>query len=96
MCKINFPPFQVLETERFTLRQLTLKDDNEIPSILLERENGKCKMYDAERKECLIYNSRPIICSAYPLKWDGNHYLIRDENCPGLDNGVMTQEGLEE
>jgi ribosomal-protein-alanine N-acetyltransferase len=30
MCKINFPPFQVLETERFTLRQLTLKDDNEI------------------------------------------------------------------
>jgi Fe-S-cluster containining protein len=75
---------------------LFIKDDNEIPSILLERENGKCKMYDAERKECLIYNSRPIICSAYPLKWDGNHYLIRDENCPGLNNGVMTQEGLDE
>ena len=30
MCTINFKPFLFLRTERFTLRQLTLKDDNEI------------------------------------------------------------------
>ena len=30
MRKINFTPFPFLETEHFTLRQLTLKDENEI------------------------------------------------------------------
>ena len=75
---------------------LAVIDENRIPSIQLERENNKCKMYDIEKKECLIYNSRPIICSAYPLKWDGRAYLIRDEECSGLNKGAMTREGLEE
>jgi hypothetical protein len=67
-----------------------------IPSIQLERENGKCKLYDIDKKECLIYISRPIACRAYPLKWDGKVYLIRDEECSGLNKGEMTREGLEE
>ena len=75
---------------------LAVTDEDNLPSIRLEREDDKCKMYDTEKKECLIYNSRPIICSAYPLKWNGRAYLIRDEECSGLNKGAMTQESLEE
>jgi Fe-S-cluster containining protein len=75
---------------------LVVTDENGIPSIRLERENDKCKMYDTEKKECRIYNSRPIICSAYPLKWNGSAYLIRDEECSGLNKGAMTQKSLED
>ena len=75
---------------------LSLIYENDIPSIQLEKENGKCKMYDIKEKECQIFGSRPIICRAYPLKWDGIVYSIVDVNCLGLNKGVMTQEGLEE
>ncbi len=75
---------------------LDVIDENNIPSIQLERENSKCKMYDIEKKECRVYNSRPISCNAYPLKWNGKAYLIRDEECSGLNKGFMTQESLEE
>ena len=38
MCTINFKPFLFLRTERFTLRQLTLKDDNEILILRSDKE----------------------------------------------------------
>ena len=41
MCKINFPPFPVLETERYILRQLTLSDDNEIFILRSYKEVNK-------------------------------------------------------
>jgi len=77
------------------LSNLVVIEDDNITTIQLERKDHRCTMYDSERKECLIYNNRPIICNAYPLKWDGKSYLIRDEECSGLNKGVMTQESLE-
>jgi Fe-S-cluster containining protein len=75
---------------------LTVSDESMAMSLHLEREDGKCKMYDPASKECKIYNTRPIVCRAYPLMHDGSGFLLRDEECPGLNKGDMTKEALEE
>lgn len=41
MSKINFTPFPLLTTERLTLRQLTLEDDNEIFLLRSDRSVNK-------------------------------------------------------
>jgi Fe-S-cluster containining protein len=66
------------------------------PVIRIEKADGKCKMFNLESKECKIYHSRPIGCRAYPLKYDGNGFLLRDNDCPGLNIGEMSRESLEE
>ena len=65
-------------------------------SLHLEREDGKCKMFDSESKKCKIYDNRPLSCRAYPLRHDGTGFLLRDEECPGLNKGEMSRETLEE
>jgi Fe-S-cluster containining protein len=64
------------------------------PVIGFERADGKCKMFNSESKECKIYHSRPIACQAYPLKYDGNGFFLRDSDCPGLNIGEMSHESL--
>jgi Fe-S-cluster containining protein len=75
---------------------LVVSGEPEAPIIGLERADGKCKMFNSESKECNIYNSRPIACRAYPLKYDGNGFLLKDSDCPGLNIGEMSRESLEE
>jgi uncharacterized protein len=65
-------------------------------ALRLKREDAKCKMYNPESKECKIYGNRPLACRAYPLKHDGNGFLLKDEECPGLNKGEMSREALEE
>ena len=65
---------------------LTVSVESVPLSLHLERENGKCKIYD----------NRPQSCRAYPLKHDGTGFLLRDEGCPGLNKGEMSRETLEE
>jgi hypothetical protein len=62
----------------------------------MEREDGRCKMYDSEKKECEIYESRPISCRAYPLGYNGKNFVLRDKECPGLNKEGMTREELDE
>jgi uncharacterized protein len=76
--------------------ELSISDDLGILSIRIEREDGKCKMFDLEKKECKIYDHRPVACRAYPLKHDGSGFLLRDKECPGLNVGEMSREALEE
>jgi Fe-S-cluster containining protein len=65
-------------------------------ALHLVREDSRCKMYDSEIKGCKIYENRPLACRAHPLKHDGNGFLLRDEECPGLNKGEMSREALEE
>lgn len=75
---------------------LTISAESMAVSLNLEKEDGKCKMYDPASKECKIYNSCPIVCRAYPLMHDGSGFLLRDKDCPGLNKGEMTAESLDE
>lgn len=65
-------------------------------NFIVEKDEAKCKLYDAEKKECTVYHRRPLACRAFPLKFDGTGFLISDQNCPGLGQGEMTKEALEE
>lgn len=65
-----------------------------VPSIQLKEEKGVCVMYDPEDKKCRIYESRPLTCRAYPLGYDGQHYRVKNKECPGLKAERMTQEEL--
>jgi len=73
---------------------LSISMDPESISIRLETEEGRCKMYNSESKECSIYEDRPLACRAYPLKHDGSGYLLRDKECPGIGKGEMSKEAL--
>lgn len=87
-------------TNEETLYQISpylyISTESGAPSIQIEKENGKCKRYDEEKKECKIYGNRPVACRAYPLKYDGEGFKIRDKECPGINKGEMTKEELDE
>lgn len=61
--------------------------------VLLEE---KCPLYNKEKKECLVYDNRPLSCRTYPLEYDGKNYTIVDVDCPGLNEEGMTKEELKE
>jgi Fe-S-cluster containining protein len=75
---------------------LTVSGESMALSLHLEREDGKCRMYDPASKECKIYDNRPQVCRAYPLMHDGSGFLLSDKECPGLNKGEMSKEALEE
>jgi Fe-S-cluster containining protein len=55
-----------------------------------------CPMFNKEKKECLVYQYRPLSCRTYPLEFDGQKYQIVDTECPGIDQGEMTPEARKE
>jgi Fe-S-cluster containining protein len=56
----------------------------------------KCPLYNAEQKQCLIYENRPLSCRTYPLEFDGNKFSVVDVDCPGIGEEGMTKEDLKE
>lgn len=56
----------------------------------------KCPLYNKEKKECLVYENRPLSCRTYPLEFDGKNFTIVDVECPGLNEEGMTKEELKE
>ncbi len=56
----------------------------------------KCPLYNKEKKECLVYDNRPLSCRVYPLEFDGKNFTIVDIECPGLEEEGMTPEELKE
>ena len=60
------------------------------PSFV-ERRNGDCVFYDAERSRCAIYPIRPLQCALFPFwasvmesreEWDKEA-----RRCPGMNDG---------
>lgn len=58
-----------------------------------ETVNG-CPLYDENNKICNIYFSMPLLCTSFPLGFDGNGYFIKDKTCQGLGKGTMNEESL--
>jgi len=73
---------------------ISLVENFQMFTIQMNLEDGVCKMYDMEKKECTIYSSRPITCHAFPLKFNGKNYFIKDKECPGLGDNCMSAEEL--
>jgi Fe-S-cluster containining protein len=54
----------------------------------------KCPLYNKEKKECLVYDNRPLSCRTYPLEYDGKNFTVVDVECPGIGEEGMTKEDL--
>jgi len=75
---------------------ISISSDPGSISMSLDIDEGRCKMYEAQSKECRIYENRPIACRAFPLRHDGSGFLLGDKECPGLGKGEMSKEALQE
>lgn len=56
-----------------------------IKEIKLDKNNFACCFFNLEKKQCMIYEARPIQCRTFPF-WD---YFKKNENevykeCPGI------------
>jgi len=56
----------------------------------------KCPLYNKEKKECLVYDNRPLSCRTYPLEFDGKNFTVVDVDCPGIGEEGMTKEELKD
>jgi len=56
----------------------------------------KCPLYNREKKECLVYDNRPLSCRTYPLEFDGKNFTVVDVECPGIGEEGMTKEELKD
>jgi Fe-S-cluster containining protein len=55
----------------------------------------RCPLFNMEKRECLVYQYRPLSCRSYPLEFDGEGFNVVDEdNCEGIGIGPMTKEEL--
>ena len=61
-----------------------------------DTEKTACIFYHEESNACQIRYSRPISCRTYPLQYDGEKYRVSDKNCPGIGEGEVTKETLQE
>jgi Fe-S-cluster containining protein len=61
-----------------------------------DAEKTACIFYHEESNGCQIRYSRPISCRTYPLQYDGEKYKVIDKNCPGVGEGEITKEALQE
>lgn len=57
---------------------------------------ARCPYLSSEGDACTIYANRPLACRAFPLEYDGKHYMLADLDCPGVGEGPMTKEELRE
>jgi Fe-S-cluster containining protein len=60
---------------------------------LKEHPNGDCVLFDAERRTCRVYRSRPRQCRTWPF-WGSNLKTAEDwhhtcEVCPGSGKGRL-------
>jgi Fe-S-cluster containining protein len=84
-----------LEKSEFRKLCVTLKWGR--PSFI-ERANGECVFYDAEKARCEIYPLRPAQCALFPF-WPSVMASRADwdreaRRCPGLNGGPL--HGAEE
>ena len=64
-----------------------LESDSEITS---------CVFYNEGANACEIRYSRPISCRTYPLEYTGEKYVLSSKDCPGVGQGEVSKEALQE
>jgi Fe-S-cluster containining protein len=64
---------------------------------LEESQEGTCCIFFNEKANgCEIRYSRPISCRTYPLEYDGEKYFLISKDCPGVGQGEVSREALQE
>jgi uncharacterized protein len=66
-----------------------------IRKSLREFPNGDCVFFDAQARQCSVYEVRPRQCRTWPF-WDSNvrkpeDWLSACETCPGCGKGTLHQ-----
>ncbi|RDE14059.1 MAG: hypothetical protein C4K48_07010 [Candidatus Thorarchaeota archaeon] len=83
---------------------LTLPESGEDPMSLetarkpLEGavESTCCIFFNEKANGCEIRYSRPISCRTYPLEYNGEKYYLSSKDCPGVGQGEVSKEVLQE
>jgi uncharacterized protein len=57
----------------------------------LRNLKGFCVFYDTEKKQCVVYNDKPLGCSVYPVILDVDVGVIIDSICSSKDS-ISEQE----
>ncbi len=85
------------EAEKDGKVDLELADDEPEEEIEPDIDEIRCPLFNLEKRECLVYEYRPLSCRTYPLEYDGEGFNVVDEdNCEGIGQGPMTKEELKE
>ncbi len=59
-------------------------------------EQTACIFFNEEANGCEIRYSRPLSCRAYPLEYNGEKYYLSSKDCPGVGQGEVSKEALQE
>jgi Fe-S-cluster containining protein len=59
-------------------------------------EKTACIFFNEEANGCEIRYSRPLSCRAYPLEYNGEKYYLSSKDCPGVGQGEVSKEALQE
>jgi Fe-S-cluster containining protein len=61
-----------------------------------DSETTSCVFYNEGANACEIRYSRPISCRTYPLEYSGEKYVLSSKDCPGVGQGEVSKEALQE
>lgn len=61
-----------------------------------EPESSCCIFYNEKANGCEIRYSRPFSCRTYPLEYNGEKYYLSSKDCPGVGQGEVSKEALQE
>ncbi|MGY5863054.1 MAG: hypothetical protein RTV41_00475 [Candidatus Thorarchaeota archaeon] len=61
-----------------------------------DSETTACVFYNENANACEIRYSRPISCRTYPLEFNGEKYILSSKDCPGVGQGEVSKEALQE
>ena len=61
-----------------------------------EPETTACIFYNEQANGCEIRYSRPISCRSFPLEYNGEKYVLSSKDCPGVGQGEVSKEALQE
>lgn len=61
-----------------------------------DSEQTACIFFNEEANGCEIRYSRPLSCRAYPLEYNGEKYYLSSKDCPGVGQGEVSKEALQE
>ena len=61
-----------------------------------DSETTACIFYNEEANACEIRYGRPISCQTYPLEFNGEKYVLSSKDCPGVGEGEVSKEALQE
>ncbi|MFW9768542.1 MAG: YkgJ family cysteine cluster protein [Candidatus Thorarchaeota archaeon] len=65
-------------------------------SLENDSETTACIFYNESANACEIRYSRPISCRSFPLEYNGEKYVLSSKDCPGVGQGEVSKEALQE